>query len=82
MMRHTKRALVLVVAILFLILGLVGLILPFLQGILFLCVGLILLFFLFPSLRDKSYKHTVKYPKFHAILLKVEDYIGGILGDI
>ncbi len=56
--------------------------LPFIQGILFLCVGLILLFFLFPALREESYKHTVKYPKFHTMLLKVEDYIGRILGDI
>lgn len=82
MMKHTKRAVVLIVAFLFIILGVIGLVLPFLQGILFLCVGFVLLFLLFPALRDKSYKYTVKYPKFHTMLLKVEDYIKGILGDI
>lgn len=82
MMKNTKRAAVLVVAVLFLVLGTVGLVLPFLQGILFLAVGIILLFFLFPSLRERTQKHTIKYPKFHAMLLKMEDYIGRILGDI
>lgn len=82
MMKTTKRAVVLIIAILFLILGVVGLVLPFLQGLLFLAVGFILLFFLFPSLREKTQKHTVKYPKFHAMMLKVEDFIGRILGDI
>ena len=82
MIKNTKRTIIFIVAILFLILGVVGLVLPFLQGILFLSVGLILLFFLFPALREKTQKHTVKYPKFHTLLLKVEDRIGRILGDI
>jgi uncharacterized protein YqgC (DUF456 family) len=82
MIRSTKRAVILIIALLFLIRGVVGLVLPFLQGLLFLAVGFILLFFLFPSLREKTQKHTIKYPKFHAMMLKVEDFIGRIVGDL
>lgn len=82
MVRNTKRALVFIVAVLFIILGLAGLVLPFLQGLLFLAVGLILLFFIFPSLREKSHRHTIKYPKLHALLLKLDDFIGRIVGDL
>ncbi|HVU80105.1 MAG TPA: hypothetical protein VHD37_01950 [Candidatus Paceibacterota bacterium] len=82
MIRQTKRAVVFIIALLFLALGVVGLVLPFLQGLLFLAVGFILLFFLFPSLREQTQRRTVKYPKFHAMMLKLEDFIGRILGDI
>ncbi len=82
MIRNTKRTFIFIIAVLFLILGVIGLVLPFLQGILFLAVGVVLLFFLFPNLREKSYKYTVKYPKVHTLILKVEDTIGRILGDI
>ncbi|HVV39164.1 MAG TPA: hypothetical protein VHD31_02450 [Candidatus Paceibacterota bacterium] len=82
MIKNTKRAIVFIIAILFLILGVVGLVLPFLQGLLFLAVGMILLFFLFPSLRERTQQYTVKYPKFHALMNRLEQVIGRILGDI
>jgi len=43
MKRHLKRALILTVGSLFVLLGLIGLFLPFLQGILFLVIGLLIL---------------------------------------
>ena len=42
MQKHAKRILVLTVGIIFILLGLVGLALPFLQGILFLIIGFLL----------------------------------------
>ncbi|HWB34258.1 MAG TPA: hypothetical protein VG753_03005 [Candidatus Paceibacterota bacterium] len=82
MMRHTKRTLIFVVAIVLIVLGIIGLVLPFLQGLLFLAAGAVLLFILFPSLREESHRHTVKYPKVHSFLLKVEDKLREMIGDL
>jgi len=43
MLKHTKRALVLIVGVFFVLFGIIGLFLPFLQGILFLVIGALLL---------------------------------------
>ena len=43
MRRHLKRILILSIGSFFILLGIVGLFLPFLQGILFLIVGLVIL---------------------------------------
>lgn len=82
MMRHTKRTLVFIVAVLFILLGVVGLVLPFIQGLLFLAVGLVILSVLFPALRERAQIHTVKFPKFHAFVLKMETIVQRILGDV
>jgi uncharacterized membrane protein YbaN (DUF454 family) len=76
--KNTKRILVLIVAVLFLILGVAGLVLPFLQGILFLAIGFVLLSMLSPTVQEKIERQTRKYPKVHAIVLKVEKIIRSI----
>ncbi len=81
-MRQTKRALIFIVAILLIVLGIIGLVLPFLQGLLFLAAGAVLLFILFPSLREEGHRRTVKYPKVHAFLLRVEDKLREMLGEL
>ena len=72
MYKKIKKKLVLVAGILFIILGLVGLVLPFLQGFLFLAIGVILLSLHSPKIRAWTDTHTVKYPKIHATIQKVE----------
>lgn len=80
--KFTKRLAVLIVALVFFVLGVIGLFLPFLQGILFLAVALILFSLLSPTIRMWMETHTRKYPKLHAMVVKIETYIRGIIGEI
>jgi len=82
MNRELKRALVVVVGIIFIVLGLVGLALPFLQGFLFLAIGLILLSISSPRFRAWAIVHTVRYPKIHTALEKIEKWVLGIIGPV
>jgi len=80
MRKHTKRILVLSLGVIFVVLGLVGLVLPFLQGFLFIAVGLLLLSLYSPTIRDWMDKHTKRYPTLHTMVQKVEGWIVGIIG--
>jgi uncharacterized membrane protein YbaN (DUF454 family) len=80
MLKNTKRAAVLIVGFVFVILGILGLFLPFLQGILFLVIGLLLLSAYSPSLREWMQTHTRKYPKLHYWVLRAEAWIERIIG--
>lgn len=80
MQRHIKRVFVLTIAVIFILLGLAGLVLPFLQGFLFLAIGLLLLSLYSPSVREWMDRHTVKYPKLHQLVLRAEGWVVGIIG--
>ncbi len=82
MKKKVKRALVLAIGIIFILLGLAGTVLPFLQGFLFIAIGLILLSFYFPKVRLWIEKHTEKYPRLFLIIKKVEKWITKIIGEI
>src|SRR3989344_2147350 len=82
MNREVKRILVLTAGILFILLGLVGLALPFLQGFLFLIVGFILLSISSSRIRAWLESHTRRYPKVHAAVEKMEKWITGIIGRV
>ncbi|OGC82851.1 hypothetical protein A3D68_02625 [Candidatus Adlerbacteria bacterium RIFCSPHIGHO2_02_FULL_52_17] len=82
MIRNTKRTVIFVLGILFLIFGVIGLVLPFLQGILFLAIGLMLLSLFSPTLREWLERHTRKYPKLHSAVLSIEQFIRRIVGEI
>ncbi len=64
----------------FLLLGLAGLVLPILQGWLFLIIGLLLLSAYSPTLRAWIEKHTVKYPKVHYWVGRADNWIERIIG--
>lgn len=81
MRKQLKRGFILAGAIAFLALGVVGLVLPFLQGILFIAVGLILLSLVSPSVRVFLDRHTVRYPKVHKVVLDVERFVVRIVGE-
>lgn len=66
----------------FLILGVVGLFLPFLQGILFLIIGILLLSVYSPSLKEWLRHRTSSYPKVQEVVIKAEDWIGRNLGEV
>lgn len=80
MHKHLKRVLVLSAGIFCILLGLVGLVLPFVQGLLFLAIGILLLSLYSPSMREWMYTHTKRFPKFHAVVEKVEDWVVRIIG--
>ena len=77
---HIKRILLFTAACAFITLGLLGLALPFLQGILFLAIGLILLSIASPTARSWIEHHTRKYPKFHNWVEEIEKKITDIIG--
>ncbi|RJQ35314.1 DUF454 family protein [Candidatus Parcubacteria bacterium] len=77
---HVKRVLLFFFAFLFIALGVLGLVLPFLQGFLFLAIGLILLSIASPRARAWIESHTRKYPKVHAMVEKIEKRITNIIG--
>jgi len=82
MIRNTKRTVIFVIGILFLILGVVGLVLPFLQGILFLAIGILLLSMFSPSLRAWLERHTRKVPALHRAVLSAEQFIKRVVGEM
>jgi uncharacterized membrane protein YbaN (DUF454 family) len=77
-----KRTLVAVVAILFLLVGVLGLVLPILQGLLFIFVGIVLLSLVSVRVRVWMETHTNKHPKLHAVVGKVESWVEKFLGPL
>jgi len=75
-----KRILLFIAAFVFIIAGLIGLALPFLQGFLFLVIGGILLSIASPRARTWIESHTRKYPKTHAFVERIERRIEKIIG--
>lgn len=82
MRKKIKRTAIVIAGVLFVLLGLVGLALPFLQGFLFLAIGLILLSISSASIRAYLESHTRRYPKIHAGVERLERWIVGIVGPI
>ena len=82
MNKKAKKILILSAGIIFIILGLLGLFLPLLQGILFLAIGLTLILLYFPEFRPHLHKHTKKYPSLHTKIEKVEKWLEKTIGEI
>jgi len=82
MPKEIKRILVLTAGVIFIILGILGLALPFLQGILFLIIGLILFSIASSKARRWTESHTIRYPKLHAFVEKTEKWMTGIIGTV
>jgi len=80
--RKVKRIAVFILAIFFFLIGLIGLVLPFLQGILFLIISLLLLSMLSPAFRSRIEHHTRKWPKFHALVVKAEKWVVRFIGEV
>ncbi len=81
MHRHIKKVGVLTLGVIFIILGLLGLVLPVLQGILFLLIGLMLI-----SLYSKTVRGWVEYiakqhPKLERMLQKADSWIKRRIGE-
>jgi len=64
----------------FVVLGIIGLFLPFLQGILFLLIGLVILSKEYQWARNLISYLRRRFPKFDALLKTVHDKYGHIVG--
>lgn len=81
MNRNLKRSLISIAGVIFIILGLIGLVLPFLQGILFLAIGVILLSIVSPSVRDWAERTTRRWPSLHEFVQKVQKKVTNFIGE-
>lgn len=81
MKTQIKKGLILIAAVLFLLLGVLGLFLPILQGLLFIAIGLILLSIISPKARTWVEHLTRRFPKPHAFVEKLEEKIRRWIGE-
>lgn len=82
MRRHLKRGFLTGAAIAFLLLGVVGLVLPFLQGFLFIAIGLILLSLVSERVRLFLDRHTVRFPRVHKVVRDIERIVVRVVGEV
>ncbi|MBI3305967.1 hypothetical protein HYZ82_02415 [Candidatus Nomurabacteria bacterium] len=82
MARNAKRILVITIGIIFVVFGFLGLVLPFLQGIIFLTIGIILLSLCFPKIRFGINKHTIRYPRLFRTVTKIQGWVMKLTGEI
>jgi uncharacterized protein len=75
-----KKAGMIIVSFALIILGLVGLALPFLQGFLFLFTGIALLSLVSKRMRAWLEERTRPYPKTHKFVEKTQQWMIGIIG--
>lgn len=78
--RKIKRIIVLTLATVFLVLGVAGLVLPVLQGWLFLAISALLFSMYSPAMRAWIDKHTIKYPKLHKVVGKAQAWTTKVFG--
>jgi uncharacterized membrane protein YbaN (DUF454 family) len=78
---YIKRTIILILGVVFVLLGIAGLFLPFLQGFLFLVVGLLLLSTVSPRLRAWVESHTRRWPKFHSWVEKADAWLRRVIGE-
>ncbi len=82
MIKHTKRTLIFILAVLFVVIGIAGLILPLIPGLVFIAVALVIFSLFFPIIGEKVRHHTVRYPKLHAIIERLDERVRRIVGEL
>jgi uncharacterized membrane protein YbaN (DUF454 family) len=74
--RRWQRPLTILVGAIFILLGLVGLVLPILQGVLFLLIGLVLLARELPFAARLLHRVRARFPRLAAKVDQAESYVG------
>ncbi|MFA6353512.1 MAG: hypothetical protein WCW93_01110 [Candidatus Paceibacterota bacterium] len=82
MKKEIKKTFVLIIGISFILLGFLGLVVPLLQGILFLIIGFMILSLYFPAIRLLIHKHAQKSPHVFPLVEKAEKWILKFIGEI
>ena len=75
MLKFLKKLIVYFFGVVFLLLGLLGLVLPVLQGFLFIAIGVFLLTFYLPNSREWFKERARPYPKLLSFLNRVERWL-------
>ncbi len=78
--KKAKKYFIISLGVLFVLLGLAGLVLPFLQGWLFLAIGALLLSMYITVIRTWMDRHTIKYPKLHAFVERAHGWTTKVFG--
>ncbi|MDB5225389.1 MAG: hypothetical protein JWL87_341 [Candidatus Adlerbacteria bacterium] len=78
--KKLKRVFIVTLGVLFIIVGLLGLVLPLLQGWFFLAIGGLLLSMYSPGIRTWMDRHTIKYPKLHAFVQRAHTWTERVFG--
>lgn len=82
MKRQAKRGAILLAALLFLVMGLVGSLLPFLPGFVFIAIGLILISIVSLTVHNYIERHTSRYPRFHKLITKLNTAVRKVVGEV
>lgn len=80
MLRRIKKILLVAAGVLFILMGILGLALPFLQGFLFLAIGVVLLSIVSSRIRTWVEVHTRPYPKIHRFVERTQRWVVRIVG--
>lgn len=75
-----RHGAIIFIALVLIIAGVAGLVLPLLPGILFIVVGLLLLSAYSPRFEFWLHEQTKKYPPFHKMVLDLQAFIERIIG--
>lgn len=67
---------------LFVVVGTLGLALPFLQGLLFIAIGLILLSLAHPRMREWLKARTQRFPRLHSYVERLENWLVNKIGPL
>jgi uncharacterized protein len=81
MRRHIKRTTTQAVGVAFILFGTAGLVLPIIQGVLFLIIGFLLLSVYSPRIKAYIERFAFRHPSVRDIILKAEKFIVRVVGD-
>jgi uncharacterized protein len=80
--KKLKRLAVLMAGVGSILIGLIGFVVPILQGWFFLAIGVILLSIWSPRIREYMDRHTLRYPRLHKVIKDIEGWVIGKIGDV
>jgi hypothetical protein len=81
MIKYAKRILIFLAALFFLFAGILLLVLPG-PGLLLIAIGILLLSIFSPRVRAFMDRRTMKYPKLHEIIVKLDRLIRRTIGEV
>ncbi|OGI65623.1 hypothetical protein A3H53_00130 [Candidatus Nomurabacteria bacterium RIFCSPLOWO2_02_FULL_40_10] len=82
MQKQAKKVIILTIGVIFIIFGLIGLVLPFLQGIIFLIIGFLLISLYFPKVRAHIRRHAQKSASVLSFFDKTERWLAKFIGEV
>lgn len=82
MIKHTKRTLIFLLAVLFVVIGIAGFVLPLIPGLVFIAIALAIFSIFFPVIGERAQYHTRKYPKVQKVIRDMEERVRRMVGEL